>query len=119
VFSYQIFDLFSNKTFTSLTTEDVEAIPMEAAASACLLVPQAIHLSSVDVLVTIQVEHSHDPLAGLNFCDNSDYKKGKRQQITIVHIYVDPYKIICHTNKWALNRILNIFTWLNAVGSIN
>ena len=64
-----------------LTVEDVElATPVERAAPAAagvlpgLLVEQATHLSSVAVLLTIQVGHSHDPVAGLNFWDSSDYK---------------------------------------------
>ena len=65
-----------------LTVKDVEATPVEkivAAAVAAgalpgLLVAQAAHLSSVALLLTIQVGHSHDPSAGLNFWDNSDYK---------------------------------------------
>ena len=35
-----------------------------------LLVAQAAHLSSVALLLTIQVGHSHDPSAGLNLVDN-------------------------------------------------
>ena len=35
-----------------------------------LLVLQATHLSSVALLLTIQLGHSHDPVAGLNLVDN-------------------------------------------------
>ena len=42
-----------------------------AGAPPGLLVVQAAHLSSVDLLFTIHVGHSHDPSGGLNW-DNSD-----------------------------------------------
>ena len=66
-----------------LTVKDVEATPVEKIVAAAvvaagalpgLLVAQAAHLSSVALLLTIQVGHSHDPSAGLNFWDSSDYK---------------------------------------------
>jgi len=41
------------------------------AAAPGLLVAQATHLLSLDLLFIIQVGHSHDPAAGLN-CDSND-----------------------------------------------
>ena len=53
-----------------LEADGVEESP--AGALPGLLVVQATHLSSVALLSTIQVGHSHDPVAGLNFWDSSD-----------------------------------------------
>ena len=53
-----------------LELDRVEENPVSALPG--LLVVQARHLSSVALLLTIQVGHSHDPSAGLNFWDSSD-----------------------------------------------
>ena len=52
----------------SLTAKDVVAgLLLETAGAPGLLVVQATHLSSVDLLFTIQTGQSHDPSTGLNF----------------------------------------------------
>ena len=65
-------------TWHSLTVEDVDSTPVAVVAVVGalpgLLVAHAAHLSSVDLLLIIQVGHSHDPSAGLNFWDNIDWK---------------------------------------------
>ena len=60
---------------TVLTTKDVDITPELTVLLAVdgLLVVQATHLSSIDLLDIIQVGHSHDPSAGLNFWASSDY----------------------------------------------
>lgn len=59
---------------TVLTAKDVDVTPELTVLLAAdgLLVVQATHLSSVDLLGIIHVEHSQDPSAGLNFWANSD-----------------------------------------------
>ena len=58
---------------TSSSTIQCHTLPVETdGAELGLLVVQATQLSSVDLLDTIQVEHSHDPSAGLNFWASSD-----------------------------------------------
>jgi len=54
-------------------TELVDAVPG-------LLVAQATHLLSFDLLLIIQVGHSHDPAGGLNCVSSDDCNVNTEQQ---------------------------------------
>ena len=59
--------------------------PVDAAPG--LLVPQATHLSLLDMLFIIQVGHSHDPDGGLN-CVSSDDCNQTTMNTELSHQYL-------------------------------